>query len=59
MIRFVQNAFVDPEYGGWYYAVGPGITPTELEKGNEWKLDYHVVGMCMEAIRLAERVAVQ
>lgn len=56
MVGFVQNDFVDPEYGGWYYAVGPGITPTELEKGNEWKLDYHVVGMCMEAIRLADRV---
>jgi sulfoquinovose isomerase len=55
MISFMQTTMLDPEYGGWYPNVGPGYTPTELEKGNEWKLDYHVVGMCMEAIRLANR----
>lgn len=57
-ITFVQESFVDPEYGGWYHSVGPGIAHQELEKGNEWKLDYHVVGMCMEAIRLAEQTPV-
>lgn len=50
----IQSSFVDHEYGGWYPGVGPGLVPQELEKGNEWKLDYHVVGMCMEAIRLAD-----
>lgn len=53
-VAFVQRSFIDPEYGGWYPGVGPDITPQALEKGNEWKLDYHVVGMCMEAIRLAD-----
>ena len=55
MIRFAQSSMIDPEYGGWYPNFGPAIAHQELEKGNEWKLDYHVVGMCMEAIRLAER----
>jgi len=58
MIAFIKSTMVDPKYGGWYPAVGPGINPQELEKGNEWKLDYHVVGMCMEAIRLAEAAKV-
>ncbi len=47
MMRFILREMVDPEYGGWY--AGPG-----LEKGNVWKIDYHVVGMCAEAIRLQE-----
>jgi cellobiose epimerase len=53
-IEFVKASFIDSQYGGWYPRIGPGITPQELEKGNEWKVDYHVVGMCMEAIRLTE-----
>jgi mannose-6-phosphate isomerase len=57
-IAFVKTSFIDPEYGGWYLRVEPGVAPETLEKGNEWKLDYHVVGMCMEAIRLSEQVKV-
>ena len=53
-LEFVKASFIDSQYGGWYPRTGPGITPQELEKGNEWKVDYHVVGMCMEAIRLTE-----
>jgi cellobiose epimerase len=53
-LEFVKASLIDSQYGGWYPRVGPGITPQELEKGNEWKVDYHVVGMCMEAIRLTE-----
>jgi mannose/cellobiose epimerase-like protein (N-acyl-D-glucosamine 2-epimerase family) len=52
MMNFVKASFIDVQYGGWYPRIGPGITPTSLPKGNEWKVDYHVVGMCMEAIRL-------
>jgi mannose/cellobiose epimerase-like protein (N-acyl-D-glucosamine 2-epimerase family) len=55
MIQFMQGSMIDREYGGWYPNVGPGIAHQELEKGNEWKLDYHVVGMCMEAVRLSKR----
>ena len=55
-MNFVKSSFIDPEYGGWYPALEPGVSPQTLEKGNEWKLDYHIVGMCMEAIRHAEAV---
>jgi mannobiose 2-epimerase len=52
LLNFAKGAFIDPQYGGWYARIGPGITPTSQQKGSEWKVDYHVVGMCMEAIRL-------
>jgi mannose-6-phosphate isomerase len=52
MIDFIRSDFIDPDYGGWYSMLGPGIDPTQQDKGHEWKLDYHVVGMCMEAIRI-------
>lgn len=51
MLDFVKASMIDAQYGGWYPRVGPGIDPQTLEKGNLWKVDYHVVGMCMEAIR--------
>ncbi len=53
-LTFVQNEFLDPAHGGWYMSREPGAVPTAQPKGNEVKLDYHVVGMCMEAIRLEE-----
>ena len=56
-IDFVQTSLIDPEYGGWYPGVEANIATEGLEKGNEWKLDYHVVGMCMEAIRLSNQAA--
>lgn len=52
-VDFIRQQFVDPEYGGWYMTIAPGVSTTDQDKGNEWKLDYHVAGMCMEAIRLA------
>jgi mannose/cellobiose epimerase-like protein (N-acyl-D-glucosamine 2-epimerase family) len=57
MLEFVKAQFIDPQYGGWYTTIGPGIDPRTQEKGNEWKVDYHVVGMCMEAIRLTAKAA--
>jgi mannose/cellobiose epimerase-like protein (N-acyl-D-glucosamine 2-epimerase family) len=54
-IQFVKASLIDPEYGGWFAGVEGGKSLVQSEKGNEWKLDYHVVGMCMEAIRLAEQ----
>jgi mannose/cellobiose epimerase-like protein (N-acyl-D-glucosamine 2-epimerase family) len=53
-IRYIQEEFVDPDYGGWYQHREAGDNPATQDKGNEWKLDYHVVGMCMEAIRLSQ-----
>ena len=32
--------------------VAAGESRISLNKGSEWKADYHVVGMCAEAIRL-------
>lgn len=48
---FVREHFVDHEYGGWY-AAPPGLgADTSLDKGNVFKLDYHVVNMCIELLR--------
>ena len=46
VLRYVQDSFVDPVYGGWYAALD------DDSKGSEWKLDYHVVALCEEAARL-------
>ena len=56
-LEFVKASFIDPQYGSWYARLGPGIDPRTLEKGNEWKVDYHVVAMCMEALRLTGQAA--
>ena len=57
-IHFVQEHFIDDEYGGWYTFREPGIGLQSQypgsDKGGEWKVDYHVVGMCVEAMRLQE-----
>lgn len=53
-ITFVQNQFLDSAHGGWYAYRQPDASPARQPKGNEVKLDYHVVGMCMEAIRIQD-----
>jgi len=54
IIAFAQKHFVDEKYGGWF--MRPLVATVEhqarFDKGSEWKVDYHVVGMCAEAIRL-------
>jgi mannose/cellobiose epimerase-like protein (N-acyl-D-glucosamine 2-epimerase family) len=45
-MAFCRANLIDPEFGGWYL-------DRSLDKGSEWKVDYHVVGLCEEAIRLA------
>ena len=47
-VDFVKQSFIDQEYGGWYTSL------TSQNKGSEWKVDYHVVGMCLEAIQCLE-----
>ena len=49
-LDFVKRFYIDSEFGGWYTSIGK---PRNENKGDEWKVDYHVVGMCMEAIRLS------
>jgi mannose/cellobiose epimerase-like protein (N-acyl-D-glucosamine 2-epimerase family) len=49
-ISFVRRHYVDEDYGGWYLnPPGAGGDPS-LVKGNAWKLDYHVVNMCLELL---------
>jgi len=50
VIAFARKHFVDEEYGGWFMH-----PPGNLGKGSVWKVDYHVVGMCAEAIRLEKQ----
>lgn len=53
-IRFCRRRLVDTEYGGWYMRVDPEGTIPSSDKGNVWKVDYHVVGLCEEALRLLD-----
>lgn len=48
----IKQRFIDPVYGGWYQTVTQDGTVTADAKGNEWKVDYHATGLCMEAVRL-------
>jgi mannose/cellobiose epimerase-like protein (N-acyl-D-glucosamine 2-epimerase family) len=47
-IELVRASLIDPVYGGWYSTANAD----DKSKGNVWKVDYHVVGMCAEAVRL-------
>jgi len=51
-VRFVMTHCVDREFGGWFATVDAAGRPIRPEKGSEWKLDYHMVSLCDEAIRL-------
>lgn len=53
-LDFIQENFIDPEFGGWYIGETPGTKTHPQDKGSVGKVDYHVVGMCTEAIRLQE-----
>ena len=52
LYNFARREFVDHEHGGWYsgpWTPAKGIS--NHTKGSEWKVDYHAVGMCVEALR--------
>lgn len=51
---FIKERFVDHEYGGWFSSVASAPTADKPDKGSVWKVDYHGLGMCMEAARHAE-----
>jgi mannose/cellobiose epimerase-like protein (N-acyl-D-glucosamine 2-epimerase family) len=53
-MRFCLDHLIDPDYGGWYMRVEPDGTVHSTDKGNVWKVDYHVVGLCAEALRLLQ-----
>lgn len=56
VLSFAKARFLDPEHGGWYGQLREDGTPASTHKGHEWKVDYHVVGMCAEAVRLSRRL---
>lgn len=47
-IALCRDRFVDGEHGGWFMRIEPDGTVPSTDKGNEWKVDYHVVGLCLE-----------
>lgn len=53
-LAWVRRRFIDGEFGGWYHtpAADDGTPPEDAHKGDVWKLDYHVTGMCEEALRV-------
>jgi len=51
-MAFCRRHLIDPEHGGWYMRVEPDGSIQNTDKGNVWKVDYHVVGLCAEAMRL-------
>lgn len=57
-LAYVKKNFVDKEYGGWFSqpASDAKRDPASQSKGSEWKLDYHVVSMCAEAVRLEKMI---
>ena len=53
-VDFVKRELLDHEHGGWYSGSWTPVSGvTKHDKGSEWKVDYHVVGMCVEAARWA------
>jgi mannose/cellobiose epimerase-like protein (N-acyl-D-glucosamine 2-epimerase family) len=56
LIRFVQDRFVDTTFGGIYSNIEEVPTDSIPDKGSPWKVDYHTVGMCVEALRLTSRI---
>jgi mannobiose 2-epimerase len=55
-LRFVQRYFIDPEFGGWYsaYDSNTEAKTRRIYKGSPWMVGYHVTGMYLEALRLAQ-----
>ena len=51
-VGFVKEHYVDETYGGWHSSIESEPTGERPPKGGGAKVDYHVVGMCAEAVRL-------
>ena len=51
-LAFVKRSFIDAEHGGWFAQAEADGRPLPSRKGGPFKLDYHQVAMCAEAIRL-------
>ena len=54
--QFITDTEVVSAIGLRYRSRGHLLTSlTSQNKGDEWKVDYHVVGMCLEAIQCLEQ----
>ncbi|GGJ51718.1 AGE family epimerase/isomerase [Deinococcus roseus] len=52
--NFIQNHFVDSQYGGWYQNVHVGdLRVFDGSKGNIWTMNYHETMLAAEVLRLA------
>ena len=47
-MRSVRDLYVDPVHGGWYKSPGA----KGKNKGDDWKVGYHVTMMATEIMRL-------
>jgi mannose/cellobiose epimerase-like protein (N-acyl-D-glucosamine 2-epimerase family) len=47
---YSRTHHVDTTYGGWLYPTPNAGGPPEPGKGSAWKLDYHVLNMCLELL---------
>lgn len=52
--NFIQNHFVDKEFGGWYQSVHVGdLQVFDTTKGSIWTMNYHETMLAVEVLRLA------
>lgn len=53
---FVTEVLADREFGDWYQEIdATTLKPSRVEKGDNWKGDYHEAMLMAEALRLAPR----
>lgn len=52
-VAFWWEHLMDHEHMGWFMRVEPDGTVRNTDKGNVWKVDYHVVGLAWEVLRHA------
>ena len=51
ILDFVKTRFLDPDHGGWFRLLERDGSPRDTTKGTGWKLDYHQVALCREAVQ--------
>lgn len=49
---FIKTHMIDNQNKGWYTFIKEGEDHTKQDKLDQWKIHYHAVGLCAEAIRL-------
>ena len=53
---FIKTQMIDHENKGWYTFIKEGEDHRKQDKLDQWKIYYHAVGLCAEAIRLKKLV---